>query len=92
MLGVRQGRAGQWGSGAGEKKAKLDSCEGAMPNTKNSLTLNDQVHRGQRSKEFFSAETVFFFFLSLPLNVAVREARKTGKVAFIKAILKNYIN
>lgn len=63
-----------------------------MPNTKNSLTLNDQVHRGQRSKEFLSAETVLFFFLSLPLNVAVREARKTGKVAFIKAILKNYIN
>lgn len=91
MLGVRQGRAGQWGSRAGEKKAKLDSCEGAMPNTKNSLTLNDQVHRGQRSKEFLSAETVLFF-LSLPLNVAVREARKTGKVAFIKAILKNYIN
>lgn len=72
MLGVGQGRAGQWGSGAGEKKAKLDSSEGAMPNTKNSLTLNDQVYWGQKSKELLSVETVLFSFLSLPLNVGVR--------------------
>lgn len=46
--------------------------------------------RGARNSSL--RKQFFFFFLSLPLNVAVREARKTGKVAFIKAILKNYIN
>lgn len=44
-MGLEQGRTGQWGSGA-EEKAKLDSSEGAMPNTNNSLTLSDQIHQG----------------------------------------------
>lgn len=78
---MRWGRAGH---GAGEKRAKLDFPEEAMPDTNNSLTLNDQIHQGSRSKDAYLLKQLFFFF---PVLTPKCWCQGTGKPEKLEMLL-----